>query len=141
MVLNRLKSWQSIITVLQKMPDYKYYNRNPENFNMNDCVCRAISTVSGLSYETTNRLLTRIAKKYDCDKLYCSCYSHLLTHVFGYEKYICKTDKTIADVIHDFPNNKLIIRIKGHLTAAIKGKIYDTWDCSDKLVDCFWIAR
>ena len=35
----------------------------------------------------------------------------------------------------------LIIRIKGHLTCSIFGKIPDIWDCSNEIVDCFWVCN
>ena len=33
---------------------YKYYNRNPNNDKIGDCVCRAISTATGLNYKAVD---------------------------------------------------------------------------------------
>ena len=122
------------------MSDYEYYNYNPEGERINDCVSRAIGAGTGLSYRAVNRLLAKTAESFRCDKLCVCCYKHLLSHVLGYKKYICKPGITVSDVISDFKNDTLIIRITGHLTCAKNGKLLDTWDCSDKEVDCFWIV-
>lgn len=122
------------------MSDYKYYNYNPDNHRINDCVSRAIGEATGLSYNTVNRLLATVAEIYDCDKLCVCCYKHLLSHFLGYKKYICKSDVLVSDVIEDFSDCTVIIRIRGHLTCAKNGVLLDTWDCSDKEVDCFWIV-
>ena len=122
------------------MSDYKYHNRNPEGARINDCVSRAISEATGLSYDATNRLLTTVADVYECEKLCVCCYKHLLSHFLGYKKYICKSDVSVSDVIRDFSDCIVIIRIEGHLTCAKNGVLLDTWDCSDREVDCFWIV-
>lgn len=40
-----------------------------------------------------------------------------------------------------FLTQTIVIRIEGHLTCAVDGVIYDTWNCSDKVADCFWIVN
>lgn len=121
------------------MKNYRYYNRNPYDIRINDCVCRAISTATNLSYIAVDRLLSKTAKRNKCAKLCVCCYDNLLSGKLGYQKYKCKNGETVADIVKSFPNNKLIIRIDGHLTSAAYGMLYDTWNCSDKIVDCFWI--
>lgn len=122
------------------MSDYKYYNHNPDDARISDCVSRAIGAGTGLSYKTVNRLLSKTAEIFECDKLCVCCYKHLLSHTFGYDRYICRRGITVSDVIEDFNTSTLIIRIQGHLTCAKNGVLLDTWDCSDKEVDCFWIV-
>jgi hypothetical protein len=122
------------------MSDYKYYNHNPGDYRINDCVSRAIGTGTGLSYKTVNRLLSIVAENYECDKLCVCCYKHLLSHYFGYKKHNCKQGVLVKDVADDFSTCTLIIRIDGHLTCAKNGTVLDTWDCSDYEADCFWIV-
>jgi hypothetical protein len=122
------------------MSDYEYYNHNPEGERISDCVSRAIGTATGLSYKTVNRLLSKTAENFECDKLCVCCYKHLLSQLFGYEKYNCKPGVLVKDVLKDFNDCTLIIRIAGHLTCAKNGVILDTWNCSDYEVDCFWIV-
>lgn len=122
------------------MSDYRYYNHNPDSYRINDCVSRAIGTATGLSYKTVNRLLAITSEAYDCDKLCVCCYKHLLSHYFGYAKHNCKGNITVAEIIDDYPQDTLIIRVTGHLTCAKNGVLLDTWNCSDCVVDCFWIV-
>jgi hypothetical protein len=108
---------------------------------LKDCVCRAISTATGLNYEVADNLLNLTSTSYECETLCMCCYQHLLEDVLLYKRYNCNFDKTVADVVTEFPNNKVLIRVNEHLTCSIYGYILDIWDCSDELVDCFWIVQ
>lgn len=123
------------------MKRYKYYNHNPDRLHLQDCVCRAISTATGLCYEATNNLLDLTAATYKCDKLCVCCYHNLLEDVLCYHRQECHFKKTVEEVASDYPRNKLIIRVQSHLTSSINGTIMDIWDCSDELVDCFWVVQ
>ena len=120
---------------------YKYYNHNPDNKKASDCVCRAISTATGLNYDAVNTLLNITARLYDCDKLCVCCYHNLLEKILKYEKHICKDDETVEDIAREFPRDSIIVRIEGHLTCILKGNILDIWDCSKEYVDCYWFVR
>ena len=122
------------------MHRYRYYNRNPSRVHITDCVCRAISTATGLCYEAVNNLLDLTASEYDCDKLCVCCYHNLLDDVLCYHRIECDFKETVEEVAAKYPKNTLIIRVQEHLTSSINGTILDIWDCSDELVDCFWIV-
>jgi hypothetical protein len=122
------------------MRRYKYYNRNPDNRHIQDCVCRAISTATGLGYDAVNNLLEITSSEYDCEKLCVCCYNYLLEDVLCYTRKDCNFKKTVEEVVSEHPRNKLIIRVDAHLTSSINGTLLDIWDCSDELVDCFWIV-
>ena len=123
------------------MNDYRYYNRNPDKVEIEDCVCRAISTATTLNYPATKKLLELSAEIYDCDTLCECCYRNLLEDILRYDRYSIDFGETVAVVARTHPADVLIIRIDGHLTCAIYGKISDIWDCSQELVDCFWIVK
>ena len=53
----------------------------------------------------------------------------------------CDFKKTVSDIATEFPRNKVIVRVDAHLTASVYGTILDIWDCSDELVDCYWIVQ
>ena len=121
------------------MADFKYYNVNPELVVEEDCVCRAITLASGLPYRTVEKLLWLVAEHNDCDMLCLCCYEHLLTEVMGYAiKY--PINKVVEEIVDEYPNNALIIRIDGHLLCAINGIVYDLWNSFDEEVTCFWIV-
>ena len=120
---------------------YRYYNRNPDGKHLEDCVCRAISTATGLNYEAVSKLLTVTAAYYLCEKLCVCCYHNLLEDIMGYERHTCYNGETVEIIAKQYPHDKVIIRIEAHLTSSIKGTIYDIWDCSQKEVDCYWIVK
>lgn len=120
---------------------YKYYNRNPDNRHIKDCVCRAISTATGLYYEAVNNLLEITAEEYGCEALCVCCYDNLLSGILCYRREDCGFTKTVAEISASYPQNSLIIRIDSHLTSSINGTVLDIWDCTDSLVDCFWIVK
>jgi hypothetical protein len=119
---------------------FRFHNHNPDNAIEEDCVCRAISMATGLKYKAVNNLLALSADYNHCDRLCLCCYRHLLEDVLLYNGYDCDFERTVYDVVERHSDKKLLIRIDGHLTCSIYGTIVDIWDCSDELVDCFWIV-
>lgn len=117
-----------------------YYNRNPNDFVLKDCVCRAISTATNLKYEAVNNLLDLTADENDCEKLCVCCYDYLLSGTLCYRKIENHFKNTVSEIASQYPRNKLIIRVDAHLTCSIFGTILDIWDCSNEFVDCFWIV-
>ena len=122
------------------MSSYKYYNRNPDGKHIKDCVCKAISTVTNLKYEAVDNLLELTAKEYECNKLCVCCYHHLLEDILWYPRKNCNFQYTAKEIAARYSRNRLIIRVDAHLTSAINGIVLDIWDCSNELVDCFWIV-
>lgn len=120
---------------------FQYYNRRKDGKHLEDCVCRAISTATGLKYYTIERLLEMSASYFACDKLCICCYHNLLEDVFEYRVHHCTNGETVEDIAGRYSDKKVIIRIQGHLTSAIYGTMLDIWDCSTELVDCFWIVE
>ena len=123
------------------MDNYKYYNRNPKNLHLKDCVCRAISTATNLHYEAVYNLLELTADEYECETLCVCCYSNLLENILCFHRTDCDFECTVQELAQKYPNNVLIIRVDQHLTSSINGIILDIWDCSQELVDCFWIVH
>ena len=123
------------------MTKFKYYNRNPDNVRTKDCVCRAISTATGLYYDAVANLLELAAEHFECEELCVCCYNNLLEKVLCFPRMDCDFEKTVEDIAAEYPRNKVIIRIDAHLTTSVYGTILDIWDCSDELVDCFWIVQ
>lgn len=119
---------------------YKYYNHNPNNVKIKDCVCRAISTATGLRYEAVDNLLELTADNYDCDKLCVCCYNKLLEEILCYDRVDCDFKKTVEQVAIENSKTKVIIRVDAHLTTSIYGNILDIWDCSEEPVDCYWVV-
>lgn len=123
------------------MGNYKYYNRNPEQLRLKDCVCRAVSTATNLKYDAVDNLLNLTAHMNDCETLCVCCYNFLLEDILEYRRVECDFKYTVNDIAEKYPDDRVIIRIKEHLTTSINGTILDIWDCSDYFVDCYWIVK
>ena len=120
--------------------NFKYHNENPYRIEENDCVCRALTRALDLRYETAEELLSMSAKVNKSDTLCVCCYHHLLEDVFHLPVRKCNNWERVKDIARSYPNNRVLIRIDGHLTVSDCGIIYDLWDCSQRLVDCYWIV-
>lgn len=122
------------------MIDYKFYNANPLKNIEQDCVCRAISTATGLPYEDIENKLYLIGEIFECEELCVCCYHHLLEKVFGFKQKFAN-GKTVKDISKEFSDCIVIIRINGHLTCSLFGTVYDIWNCTDEQADIFWIVE
>ena len=121
------------------MVDYKFYNANPLGEIEQDCVCRAISTCLDMPYKSIEQKLELIGEIFECDELCVCCYHHLLEKVFGLKQKFAN-GKTVREIAQEFYNDRVIIRIDGHLTCSLYGTVYDIWDCSQEFADIFWIV-
>lgn len=118
---------------------YKYYNINPKGETLPDCVTRAISLATGINYYDVMYELEKNGNVYNCDKLCVCCYSKFLEDNL---KLTTKDgrERQVKEIVKEYPDSTLLLRIKGHLTCSINGTIYDIWDCLDKVVDVFWVV-
>ena len=119
---------------------WRYYNRNPEQVEEEDCVCRAISTALGISYRAAAGLIDMAADAEGCEPLCVCCYHHLLEDGFGLRATYDNFRHRVGEISRKHGDKKVIIRVEGHLTCSVYGDVLDIWDCSDELVDCYWIV-
>lgn len=119
---------------------FVYYNANPENIKIGDCVIRAISTALDKPYTDILYQLYDISNYFNCDILVKDCYSILLSDYYNLKCYD-GMGRTVKEVAEDFFNDTLIIRIEGHLTCSKKGDIIDIWNPSNERVDYFWVVK
>lgn len=119
------------------MSNFRYYNRNPDGKHLEDCVCRAISTVSGMKYETVEQLLKATAIEYDCPELCVCCYHNLIEEMLGYE-LLDEWGMTAGEFAKAHPKGTYLLRMDGHITTCIDGEIWDIWNCSRRIVTHCW---
>lgn len=121
------------------MSEYYYLNLNPLGEDEQDCVCRAISLATGRDYYDIERKLWLTARLFECDELCVCCYHHLLDKVFEYPKVYCR-DMTVSEFMRKHRRGTFILRMDGHCTCIINGRLFDTHDCLDKVVTDAWYA-
>lgn len=120
---------------------FHYLNLNPLDLNEEDCVTRAISLASGYSYAEIQDKLYYVSQLLECEKLCVCCYEHLLTDVFKYYKILCR-GLSVAEFARMHPKGVYLIRMQGHLSVLVNGKVWDTWDCSNEiLTDAWYVTR
>lgn len=122
------------------MADYIYHNVSPNGQRRNDCVVRALSLGLDLDYFDVEDLLIEIGDYYECEELCVCCYKYLLENIIGLKPYN-GNNRTVDEIVEENPDCILIIRVEGHLTCAIRGAIYDIFDCGDMIVDRYWIVE
>lgn len=117
---------------------YRMLNLNPLNEIENDCVCRAISLGLDEDYYKIQEKIELIGQLFECDSLCVCCYQHLLDNVYGLERIKGFKGMTVNQFASCNFRGAYLVRVDGHLTCVIDGKIYDTWDCSNEIVDIIW---
>lgn len=119
---------------------WKFLNLQPLGKLEEDCVTRAISLATGQDYTTIQNQLLLVAELFECKKLCVCCYKHLLDYVYNLERIEAVQGMSIKEFLRYFNTGIFIIRVDGHLTCAVDGKIVDTWNCEDKIIDIVWFV-
>ena len=114
---------------------YRYYNANPRDLLIDDCVIRSISVAEGISWNECQRKLSDLAN----DE------AMLLNDVEFVEDYLderyprkCCKDMTVGEFCRICPRGHFVVTMKGHITAIIDNVIVDTFDCSNRIMKCCW---
>ena len=109
------------------MADYVYLNVNPDKLTVSDCVTRAITLTTGLSYSKVRKMLFHTAKLLGCEKLCVMCYKFLIEDVLKCIRVNC--DGMYPDDFANLhPQGTYLLRMNGHICSCIDGKIYDIFD-------------
>ena len=120
---------------------YVFYNPNPQNKLVGDCVIRAICKLTNRSWEdvyldvalqgfmmhdmpTSNHVWSTYLKSI-------GFVPHLLPDT-------CPDCYTVKDFCTDFPTGTYLLAIGSHVVAVENGMYYDTWDSGDELPIFYW---
>lgn len=114
---------------------YRYYNNNPHNRFIDDCVVRSISLLTNREWADVYDELSDLAS----DK------SLMFDSVEFVENYLdnrypreCHYSKSVEEFAKEYPIGKYAVSTNGHLTAIINGDIIDSFDPSKKIMRCAW---
>ena len=122
---------------------FVYYNRNPRKLkHACDCVTRAISAATALSWEDTMRSLVEhsIEIKYAFNAK--EAYSSWLEEN-GWTKHKQPRKPNGRKYrLHEFLNETttgmFLVNTRGHLTFVEDGYVYDTFNCLNEVVGNYW---
>lgn len=114
---------------------FKYYNANPKNRNIQDCVIRCLSILKDKSWREIYDELSYLAAND----------GYMFDNVSFVEDYLddrynreCHYSKYVGEFVKEHPIGKYAITMNNHITALIDGVIYDTFDPSDRIMRCAW---
>lgn len=122
---------------------YHYYNCNPHRKLTDDCVIRAISAMTGNSWEDTLRALveTSIETGYFINTP--ECYGKYLEDLgFKKQKQPTTTDGKkvkFKDFVVQFDGHAFCHCGKGHVTYVADNSAWDIWDVSEEIVGIYWM--
>lgn len=131
---------------------FTYYNHNPKSRITTDCVVRAISFASGISYADTLQKLCQFQIETGYDGADGSVGMNKFLSTIGFQKNAQPrtssntkyTGKEFCDLLLKLGYTKNVIANIGghHVTAFIYNngtyKCYDIWDPTDNCVGNFW---
>ena len=117
---------------------YKYYNENPLNIYEDDCVIRAISCATGKSWDYVYDYLSDIAQ-YEGTLL--DKKKFVVNYLDRNYERINGIKGTVGYASGLFPNNTILITMRGHITCSKNGIIYDTFDCRDRELEYIWLVK
>ena len=124
---------------------YVNYNPNPQGLSVGDCVIRAVSKATGLSWEQTYiRIMIYGFMMSDMPSANRVWREYLRDN--GFVKYLipdsCPNCYTVDEFCKDHPDGIYILGIdgykSGHVVTVIDGNYYDTWDSGQEIPDFFW---
>lgn len=123
---------------------FVYYNANPINNLVIDCTVRAISAVTGKSWDET--YIGLVVKGYEMkDMPNSNRVWHEYLKDLNYSRSIipdtCPNCYTVADFCVDHPRGIYLLATGDHVIAVIDGSYYDTWDSGNCVPIYYWTER
>ncbi len=114
---------------------FEFYNANPYNRRIDDCVIRSLSVLTGKSWEDTYEELAYLASKQ----------GYMTDNVEFVEDYLddryprtCHYSKTVEEFANEHPFGKYAVTMDNHITAIIDGCVIDTFYPGYRVMRCAW---
>lgn len=114
---------------------FKYYNANPMGNKVDDCTVRAISLATNRSWDSTYDRLSEYAQTQGIMPNDVEYIDEFLNTNF--KKVYSSRDSqrvTVEEFLSHYPRGTYLITMLGHITCAIDGCVYDTFDPADRIV-------
>ena len=117
---------------------YKFYNANTRGNFVNDCVVRAISVAEGKTWDETYEELSDIAQY---EGILLDDVNFVENYLDERYKRVPHCSKTVGELLEEHSQGTYLITMEGHITVAIDGVLYDTFDCRGRRIWCVWKVR
>lgn len=117
---------------------YKYYNANAIGKLAQDCTIRAISCATGKSWDYVYEYLSNLAQ---ANGTMIDDRNFILDFLDKRFYRVPLLGKTVGETVDMYPDNILLLTMKGHITCSKYGIIYDTWDSTERKVEYCWLVK
>ena len=121
---------------------YEYFNPNPLNKRVGDCVIRAISKVTHQSWlHTFVGICIKGLLMADMPSSNSVWGSYLYEK--GFDQYVipntCPDCYTVRNFCLEHPYGEYVLATGSHVVAVRNGRYYDTWDSGDESPIYYWM--
>ena len=118
-----------------------FYNPNPENKFVGDCVIRAVSRLLHQDWDTTYADICELgAQMHDMPSSDLVWGEYLYRR--GFRKHLipdtCPFCYTVREFCREHPTGKFLLKTSGHVIAVVNGNYYDTSDSGSEVPIYFW---
>lgn len=114
---------------------FRFYNANPNNYNIDDCTIRSLSVAEGISWDEAYDLLSNSARKYGLMQSDVKAIEGFLDlRYYRVPVY----EETVGEFIENHPTGTYLITMNGHITVLKNGINYDTFNPSERKIWNAW---
>ena len=117
---------------------YKFYNNNALGLFENDCTIRSISTATGNTWDDTYEHLSNIAR---LKGTMMDDRDFIIEYLDERYERIYDIPRTVGEVAGAYPDNILLITMRGHITCSKYGIVLDSFDCRQKTAEFCWLVK
>lgn len=120
---------------------YIFYNPNPLGKRVGDCVIRAISKLTGFSWDKVYLGITTAGYEL-CDMPSSNAVWAAYLKKLGYRRFLipdtCPNSYTVRDFCKDNQRGKFLLATGSHVVTITDGDYFDAWDSGDEIPIFFW---
>lgn len=120
---------------------FRYLNVNPYRILVPDCTIRAITVLTGKTWEEVYDGVCaegKLMHNMPSSNAVWSSYLSKLGYVRTPMPNTCPDCYTVDDFCHEHQTGKYLLALFEHVVAVVDGYYYDTWDSGRKVVLYYW---
>jgi hypothetical protein len=117
---------------------YEFYNENPLGVFEDDCVVRSISCATNRSWDSVYDELSDLAQ---ANGTLLDNKHFVRWYLDSHFKRITNPPYKVYQVARNFKNNIVLCTMRGHICCIKYGRILDTFNPSDRVVEDVWVVE
>lgn len=120
---------------------FRFYNPNPKNKFVGDCVIRAICKIEDSDWDSVYLdicMVGFINKNMPSDNQVWERYLYNKGYRRGILPNTCPDCYTVDRFCKEYPEGKYLLSTGGHVVTVVDGDYYDAWDSGEEVPIYFW---